>query len=115
MFYLLPRSLLTTNFFDFEAKYQGKSTETTPADIPSEWKQQLENAAKKIYQLFNCNGVVRIDFIYNADQNQPYMLEINTVPGQSDASVIPQQVRAKGWELREFYTKLVDEALTNNC
>ena len=98
-------------FFDFEAKYQGMSTETTPADITEEWKLQLESTARKIYQVFNCSGVVRIDFIYNAEQNQPYMLEINTIPGQSDASVIPQQVRAKGWDLKNFYTKLVEEAL----
>jgi D-alanine-D-alanine ligase len=58
--------------------------------------------------------VVRIDFIYNEEENKPYMLEINTVPGQSDASVIPQQVRAKGWDLTEFYTKLVEEALTKS-
>jgi D-alanine-D-alanine ligase len=98
-------------FFDFEAKYGGKSTETTPAQLPDEWKKKLEVAAKKIYQVFNCRGVVRIDFIYNEQQNQPYMLEINTIPGQSDASVIPQQVRSKGWDLSEFYTKLVEEAL----
>jgi len=98
-------------FFDFEAKYQGKSTETTPADISDSWKTQLENAARKIYEVFNCSGVVRIDFIYQAEQNKPYMLEINTIPGQSDASVIPQQVRAKGWNLKDFYTKLVEEAL----
>lgn len=98
-------------FFDFEAKYGGKSTETTPADIPAEWKTNLEAAAKKIYSVFNCRGVVRIDFIYNAAQNRPYMLEINTIPGQSDASVIPQQVRAMGWDLKDFYTKLVEEAL----
>ena len=71
----------------------------------------LEASAKKIYKVFNCRGVVRIDFIYNADQNKPFMLEINTIPGQSDASVIPQQVRAKGWQLKEFYSKLVEEAL----
>ena len=99
-------------FFDFEAKYGGKSTETTPADIIPTWKNQLEVTAKKIYEVFNCSGVVRIDFIYNADQNLAYMLEINTIPGQSDASVIPQQVRAKGWDLKEFYTKLVEEALS---
>jgi len=97
-------------FFDFEAKYGGLSTETTPADIPADWKSQLESAAKKIYEVFNCRGVVRIDFIYNADQARVYMLEINTIPGQSDASVIPQQVRAKGWDLKDFYTKLVEEA-----
>jgi D-alanine-D-alanine ligase len=99
------------DFFDFEAKYEGKSSETTPAAIADEWKGNLEETAKKIYQVFNCSGVVRIDFIYNAEQQKAYMLEINTIPGQSDASVIPQQVRAKGWNLTDFYTKLVEEAL----
>lgn len=98
-------------FFDFEAKYGGLSTETTPAAISSEWKQHLETTAKKIYEVFNCSGVVRIDFIFNAEKNKAFMLEINTIPGQSDASVIPQQVRAKGWSLKDFYTKLVEEAL----
>lgn len=98
-------------FFDFEAKYGGKSSETTPAEIVEEWKAVLEATAKKIYQVFNCNGVVRIDFIYNAEQNKAYMLEINTIPGQSDASVIPQQVRVKGWNLTDFYTKILEEAL----
>ena len=100
-------------FFDFEAKYQGKSTETTPAEISEEWLNKLETTAKKIYEVFNCRGVVRIDFIYNEKESRPYMLEINTIPGQSDASVIPQQVRAKGWDLKEFYSKIVDEALDN--
>ena len=99
-------------FFDFEAKYQGHSTETTPAEISEDWATQLEATARKIYEVFNCQGVVRIDFIYEADQKKAYMLEINTIPGQSDASVIPQQVRARGWELRDFYTGLVEEALT---
>jgi len=98
-------------FFDFEAKYEGKSTETTPAQIPAEWQAALEAAAKKVYAVFNCAGVIRIDFIYEANQNRPYMLEINTIPGQSDASVIPQQVRANGWDLGEFYSGLVEEAL----
>lgn len=98
-------------FFDFEAKYGGKSTETTPAQLPDEWKLKLEITAKKIYEVFNCRGVVRIDFIYNSEHNKPYLLEINTIPGQSDASVVPQQVRAKGWALSDFYTKLVEEAL----
>jgi D-alanine-D-alanine ligase len=57
---------------------------------------------------------VRIDFIYNAGENKPYMLEINTVPGQSEASIIPQQVKAMGWTLEEFYTALVEDALTNH-
>ena len=113
---VLPVTEVTAHkeFFDFEAKYGGKSTETTPAQLPDEWKTKLEAAAKKIYEVFNCRGVVRIDFIYNEEQNKPYMLEINTIPGQSDASVVPQQVRAKGWDLKDFYTKLVEETLSKN-
>lgn len=100
------------DFFDYEAKYEGKSSEVTPADIKPEWKEKVEAAAKKIYQVFNCHGVVRIDFIYNEEDNMPYMLEINTVPGQSEASIIPQQVKAIGWELKDFYARLIEEALT---
>ncbi len=99
------------SFFDFEAKYGGKSTETTPAEISDEWKTQLEHTARKIYAVFNCAGVVRIDFIYNTRENRAYMLEVNTIPGQSDASVIPQQVRAAGGNLNEFYASLLEEAM----
>lgn len=110
---VLPITEVVTHnaFFDFEAKYSGKSSETTPADITEQWKVNLEETAKKIYGVFNCRGVVRIDFIYNEALGKPFMLEINTIPGQSDASVVPQQVRAKGWDLTEFYTLLVEEAL----
>jgi D-alanine-D-alanine ligase len=98
-------------FFDFEAKYQGKSSEVTPADIDESWKKALEDAASRIYEVFNCSGVVRIDFIYN-DEKGPHMLEINTVPGQSEASVIPQQVRAAGLDLQEFYGALLEQTLS---
>ncbi len=101
-------------FFDFEAKYEGKSSETTPAEIEPSWKEAIEVSARKIYAVFNCSGVVRIDFIYNTTANAPYMLEINTVPGQSEASIIPQQVKAAGSNLKEFYAKLVQEALTTH-
>jgi D-alanine-D-alanine ligase len=113
---VLPMTEVTAHkeFFDFEAKYGGKSTEVTPAQMPDAWTLKLEAAAKKIYEVFNCRGVVRIDFIYNEELDQPFMLEINTVPGQSDASIIPQQVRTKGWDLTDFYTKLVEEALGNH-
>lgn len=100
-------------FFDFEAKYQGKSSETTPAEMPGAWKTALEETASRVYHVFNCRGVVRMDFIFNEEKNQPFLLEINTIPGQSDASVIPQQVRANGWNLTGFYTMLVEEALEN--
>lgn len=99
------------DFFDFEAKYQGKSTEETPANIDETVANKIREAAKKIYQVLNCRGVVRIDFIYNEESGQPFMLEVNTIPGQTDASIIPQQVRSLGWNLKDFYTKLVEEII----
>lgn len=98
-------------FFDFEAKYKGASKEITPADIPEEVAMKIRNAATRIYNIFNCKGVVRIDFIYHEELNLPYMLEINTVPGQSEASIVPQQVRAMGWSLTNFYTSLIESCM----
>ena len=97
------------DFFDYEAKYQGASTEVTPAELDETSADKIRDAAKKIYAVFNCRGVVRIDFILEENSKYPYMLEINTIPGQSDASIVPQQVKAMGWSLKEFYTKLVEE------
>lgn len=99
-------------FFDFEAKYQGKNKEITPAQIPEAWAEKIRNTARKVFEVFNCNGVVRIDFIYNEALQEPFLLEINTIPGQSEASIIPQQVRAMGLTLKEFYTSLIEDALS---
>jgi len=109
----LPFTEISTDneFFDFEAKYQGKSVEVTPAVCSDEMAEKIRNAAAGIYAVFNCRGVVRMDFIYNADQDKPYLLEINTVPGQSAASIIPQQVAAMGLVLSDFYSMLIDDAL----
>ena len=105
--------IITKNeFFDFEAKYQGKSEEITPAVIDATMQQKLESAARRVYEVLNCRGVVRIDFIYNASGGQPFMLEVNTVPGQSEASVIPQQVRAMGWSLTDFYSAVIEQAVS---
>jgi D-alanine-D-alanine ligase len=98
-------------FFDFEAKYQGKSTETTPAEVEENIAEKIRETARKVYEVFNCNGVVRIDFIYNEKEGKPFMLEVNTVPGQSEASIVPQQVKVMGWSLKEFYTKLIEEVV----
>ena len=97
-------------FFDYEAKYQGLSEEITPALLDEASANAISAAALKAYQLLNCRGVVRIDFILNEADNQPYMLEVNTVPGQSAASIIPQQVKAMGWNLKDFYTAIIEEA-----
>ncbi len=97
------------DFFDFEAKYEGKSTEITPAQVDESIANKVREAAQKIYAVFNCRGVIRIDFIYHEASGQPHMLEINTIPGQSEASIVPQQVKEMGWSLKEFYAKLVNE------
>ena len=100
------------DFFDYEAKYQGMSEETTPAIVDEAIAEKVRVTARKVYEVFNCRGVVRIDFIYNEAKQQPYILEINTVPGQSEASIVPQQVVAMGWTLKEFYSALVEDALS---
>jgi D-alanine-D-alanine ligase len=100
-------------FFDYEAKYLGASEEITPAEIDDPIAQKIRNTAVRAYQIFNCKGVVRIDFIYNEKEEEPYMLEINTVPGQSEASLVPQQVKYMGWSMMEFYTALLEECLHN--
>jgi D-alanine-D-alanine ligase len=104
--------IITENeFFDFEAKYQGKSKEVTPAECSQDTADKVRKAAAGIYSVFNCNGVVRMDFIFNEADKMPYLLEINTVPGQSAASIVPQQVAAMGVSLTDFYTILIEEAL----
>lgn len=104
--------VMTDNaFFDFEAKYKGKSREETPANCSEEISEKVRTAAKGIYAVFNCRGVVRMDFIFNDTIGEPFLLEINTVPGQSAASIVPQQVAAAGMVLRNFYSKLIDDAL----
>ena len=100
------------DFFDYEAKYQGLSEEITPALLDENSADAIKQAAIKAYQVLNCRGVVRIDFILNETNGLPYMLEINTVPGQSAASIIPQQVKAMGWQLKDFYTSIIEEALS---
>ncbi len=96
-------------FFDFEAKYKGMSEEITPAEADRSIIKKIQTAARKIYSVLNCRGVVRIDFIYNEEKGEPFMLEVNTVPGQSAASIVPQQVKAMGWTLEQFYTALIEE------
>lgn len=100
-------------FFDFEAKYtKGMNEEITPAAIDESVAVKIRAAARKIYQVFNCTGVVRIDFIYSEERGEPVMLEVNTVPGQSEASIVPQQLRVIGWTLKDFYTAQIEDALS---
>lgn len=99
-------------FFDFEAKYLGKSQEITPAQVDESIAEKVRKTAARVYEVLNCRGIVRIDFIYNESVGEPFMLEVNTVPGQSEASIVPQQVKAMGWTLQAFYTAVIEEALS---
>lgn len=99
-------------FFDFEAKYTtGVTEEITPGRMTEEEKIRVEEAMIAIYQRLNCAGVVRIDYILEVGSNKMYVLEVNTVPGQSQNSIIPQQVRAMGGNMTDFYGALLDEIL----
>jgi D-alanine-D-alanine ligase len=98
-------------FFDFDAKYDGSTLEITPADTDENTRRVVMETAERIYRIFNCRGVVRIDFIYQEQEQKAYMLEVNTIPGQSATSIIPQQVQVLGWDLKVFYSKLVEACL----
>ena len=105
--------IITENeFFDFKAKYLGESQEITPAEIDTKVEDLIKEEAIKIYKIFNCKGIIRVDFIYNTEKDKAYMLEINTVPGQTEGSLVPQQLRAMGLKPMDVYTSLIEECLT---
>lgn len=107
--------LSTKEFFDFEAKYTpGVSREVTPAEIDDAVAGRVRMAAKKLYCALNCRGIVRIDFILEESTEELYFLEANTMPGQSENSIVPQQVRAAGMTLRDFYGMLIENCLDNH-
>lgn len=97
-------------FFDYKAKYEGASEEQTPANLEESKAAKIREAAMRLYDVFNCHGVVRADFIYDEGKDAPFLLEINTVPGQSAMSIVPQQVRAAGMNLKDFYSVLIEES-----
>lgn len=99
-------------FFDYEAKYTpGVSQEITPANLSEAQNNRIKSIVKEAYRVLNCKGMTRIDFILQEETDDFYFIEINTTPGQSANSLIPQQVRAAGMDLKEFYGKLIEEAV----
>lgn len=108
----LTEIVSSKEFFDYEAKYTpGMTKEITPAPAPDDVCEQIRNTAKELYNKLNCRGIVRADFIYEEANNRLFFLEVNTMPGQSDNSLVPQQVRAAGKTLQEFYGTLIEECL----
>lgn len=97
------------DFFDYEAKYLGKSQEITPARINEELKQKVETVAKRAYEILKIKGLSRSEFIIV--NNEPYMLEMNTVPGMTSESILPQQAAAAGITLAELFDNAIEMAL----
>ncbi len=98
-----------TEFFDYDAKYLGKSREITPARISPELWKRCEQLSCTIYDAIGCRGVVRIDYMICHDEL--YFLEVNTIPGMTRQSFVPQQIAAMGWNTRDFLTTLLEEIL----
>lgn len=102
----------SNDFFDFEAKYTpGATEEITPGRMTEEEKSSVERIVTDVYLKLNCKGMVRIDYFLQKDTSNFYFIEINTIPGQTAQSFIPQQVRAAGLNISEFYGNLVEMAL----
>jgi D-alanine-D-alanine ligase len=97
-------------FFDFEAKYSpGVCEEITPGRMNDEEVGRVNRIIEKVYQKLNCKGAVRIDYFLEHETDKFYFIEINTVPGQTETSLISQQVRALGIDVKDFYNALIEE------
>ncbi|MGY0427164.1 MAG: D-alanine--D-alanine ligase [Polaribacter sp.] len=97
------------DFFDYQAKYEGKSKEITPARITEKQKNNVEKVAKKVYRILNMSGFSSAEYFFVNDT--PYFLEINTVPGLTEESILPQQVVAVGISLEQLFENAIETAL----
>ena len=101
--------IITENeFFDYEAKYNGHSREVCPAQIPDSLRDEIQEVSKKIYSHLGCAGIVRVDYI--ASEDGLYFLEVNTIPGMTAASLVPQMVRAAGLDMTNFLTAIIEHS-----
>ena len=106
---VLPATeVVTTNeFFDYDAKYNGQVQEITPARLPEDVTERVRQITSHIYDILHCNGIIRIDYIISKEGNIS-MLEVNTTPGMTATSFIPQQVRAAGLSMTDVLTEIVE-------
>ncbi|HRO74545.1 MAG TPA: D-alanine--D-alanine ligase [Crocinitomicaceae bacterium] len=93
------------DFFDYEAKYLGKSQEITPARVDETLKNKVQAVAKDVYQLLNLRSIARVDFM--VVDNEPYVIEVNTTPGFSPASLVPQMLACEGIKIEDFWREIV--------
>lgn len=98
-----------TDFFDYDAKYNGKVEEITPARIPDELRDRIQDLTAKIYDLLGCHGIIRNDYIIT-DGDKINLLEVNTTPGMTATSFIPQQIRAAGMNLTDVLTEIIEDS-----
>ncbi len=98
-------------FFDYEAKYEGAVEEITPARISDELTDEIQSLTKKIYNLVGAKGIIRADYIIS--DKTPFLLEVNTSPGMTATSFIPQQVAAAGLSITDVLTAIIEEELKN--
>lgn len=98
------------DFFDYEAKYEGKSQEITPAKLPLEWEKAAKKMAEKIYKTMGLRGITRTEFIFV--DGVPHLLEINTIPGMTLQSIIPQQAEAAGISMEDLLTDLIETSIS---
>ena len=103
----LTEVVTTNEFFDYEAKYEGQVEEITPADISNELTEKIQSETKRIYDLVGAKGIIRVDYIITED-NIPYMLEVNTTPGMTATSFIPQQVAAASLDITDVLTDIIE-------
>lgn len=106
---ILPiTEVVTANeFFDYDAKYNGQVEEITPARIPEETADRVRKLTSAIYDLLGCSGIIRIDYIISEGEKLN-LLEINTTPGMTKTSFIPQQVRAAGLDIKDVLTDIIE-------
>ena len=109
--------VVTSNeFFDYDAKYNGQVDEITPARIPDDVRDKVQALTLKIYDILGCKGIIRVDYILTEAKGEGLdinLLEVNTTPGMTATSFIPQQVRAAGLNIGEVLSEIIEDALTN--
>ena len=101
------------DFFDYQAKYEGKSREITPAQLPTEWEANAKTMAKQLYSQMGLKGISRSEFIFQDDV--PHLLEINTIPGMTLQSIIPQQAEAAGIPLLQLLSGVIETSLAKKA
>ncbi len=101
------------DFFDFEAKYSGKSQEITPARIPDAIADKIKSETRFIYESLNLSGIARVDYILSDEDQKPYFIEVNSVPGLGGESIVPKQIAFNQWEPSAFYHRVIQQTLSD--